>query len=50
MVTLLDLVGSWQSTHWEWCKDIVISQNLVVYSILDENLEGVQYIIEFKVF
>ena len=42
-------IGRWQSTHWEWCRDRVISQDLVVYLILDINPKGVQYILEFKV-
>ena len=43
-------MGRWQSTCWEWCKDIVISQYMVVYLVLDGNLEGEQHILGFKVF
>ena len=48
MVVLLDLVGGWQSTYWEWWRDIIISQDVFVYSILDKNLEGVLYIFRFN--
>ena len=49
VVVLLDLIGRWQSIHWEWYSDIVISQDLVVYLVLDKNLEEVQYILGFRV-
>ena len=38
MVVLLDFLGGWQSTYWEWCGDIGISQDLFAYSCPDQNL------------